>query len=353
MSKATITNKITDASGNPVAGCAVEVQLLPGGGFRTLDSSEVAQTLRTVTDSSGVWSLPLERNQDILPSGTYYQVVEKIPGGERKWNIQVSHNGSLLDALVATPPSIPPTQFLTQDSADARYVRSPGSYGGSGDIQPVRYGDAADAGVEDAYARIDHKHAFSETPYTVCTRSTRPTSPREGHYIYESDTRRAFRYAGGPLGRWSLDGGHTPKARITNSSPETLPPSPASTALRFETVRYDVGGCFSPANPTRLVVPADCGGLYVIGGSLRFRGGHAGSIRQIYVRINGSQIIAVQSTPGGTGADWLTIQTEWFMGPGNYAEFIAVQGSPNNMPIDVAPAYSPEFWMHWAGPWSA
>lgn len=161
MSTATITNTVRDSAGTALAGVPVTIRLMPAGGFRTSDSAELAKTLNTVTNASGVWSVALERNEDISPAGTYYQALEKIPGGERKWNFIAASSGTLLSSLVSTPPSIPATQYLTQDSADARYVLAPGTFGGAPDVTPVTGGDTADAGSEDAYARIDHRHAFA------------------------------------------------------------------------------------------------------------------------------------------------------------------------------------------------
>lgn len=184
---------------------------MPGSGFRG-DASEVARITRTTTDASGVWSVALERNADISPSGTYYQVVEKIPFAERKYNIQVgSTSQTLFAALITTPPSIPATAYLTQAAGDARYVLAPGSFGGAVDMSPVAYGDTADAGTEDAYARIDHRHAFTDNSYVVCTSGTRPGSPTKGDTIYETDTGLLLVYYGATTGwqrPWGMPWGH-------------------------------------------------------------------------------------------------------------------------------------------------
>jgi hypothetical protein len=196
MATSTITNTITDAGGTPAAGIPVVITLMPGSGFRG-DASEVARITRTTTDSNGLWSVALERNADISPSGTYYQVVEKVPFAERKWNLQVgSSNQTLFAALTTTPPSIPATQYLTQAQGDARYVLAPGTFGGAPDITTVTPGDTADAGSEDSYARIDHRHPHALHKFQVCTSATRPASPTKGDTIYETDTGELLVYYG-------------------------------------------------------------------------------------------------------------------------------------------------------------
>lgn len=139
-----------------------------------------------------------------------------------------------------------------------------------------------------------------------------------------------------------------PRARVYNTNAIAIV-SGTPTALTFNSERYDVGGCHSTSsNPSRLTVPSGGTGLYAIGGSVRFAGSHTGSIRQIYIRINGSTIIAVIATPGiASSADWLTINSEWEMNAGDYAELIAVQSSGGAMDVVVAASYSPEFWFRW------
>jgi hypothetical protein len=50
------------------------------------------------------------------------------------------------------------------------------------------------------------------------------------------------------------------------SSAAQLIPSGAFTSMNWDTERYDNGGYFDPAAPTRLTVPAGAGGLYVVRG---------------------------------------------------------------------------------------
>lgn len=166
MATSTITNTVTTPGGTPLAGIPVIIRLMPAGGFRA-DGSEVARIHQTTTDNSGVWSATLERTADITPSGTYYEVEEKIPGAPRRHLFQVGNASTTLQAsLITQPPPVDVPTALTQEAADARYVLSPGTFGSAVDVQPVVGGSTADGGTEDSYARVDHTHAFAiDTDY--------------------------------------------------------------------------------------------------------------------------------------------------------------------------------------------
>jgi len=121
----TIHNTVTDLDGTPIEGAPVIIRLRPGPGFRVDDFVEVASEERTTTDASGFWDQPLERNANINPSGTYYEVEEQIParaGGTRLWAVLVGDiDSSLLGALVVMPSARAAPVTLTQPIGDARY----------------------------------------------------------------------------------------------------------------------------------------------------------------------------------------------------------------------------------------
>lgn len=204
-----ITNKILDPTGDPLAGVPVDITLMPGAAFRSGGLSEVARQVRVLTDATGEWTADLDENATLTPSGTYYRVVERIPGAERSYNIQVgSTPTTLLAALISTPPSVPVTQYLTQAAGDARYVQSPGTFGGAVDITTVTPGDTADAGSEDSYARIDHRHAMSKVSNGDLATGFRlhgssasaPSSPSRGDTWLDTDTMELFVYYGATTG---------------------------------------------------------------------------------------------------------------------------------------------------------
>lgn len=167
MATSTITNTITGPSGTALSGVLVEVRLMPSGGFRESDFSEVARLVTTTTNGSGVWSLALERNSNITPDNSWYEVTEHIPvasGGKRVWNIAVGDSNQSLLASLVTPASQQPTVvpagtvYLDQASADARYQ----ALGSLSSTAPntIEPDDAASAGVSSSAARYDHEHGI-------------------------------------------------------------------------------------------------------------------------------------------------------------------------------------------------
>jgi hypothetical protein len=155
----TVSNTIKDPNGVVQVGVVVTVTLMPTAGFRVDDSTEVARTVSTTTNGSGVWSIALERNSNITPANTTYEVVEYIPqsaGGPRVWTITVgASNQTVLAALTLSPPSATPSSFLTQASADARYQ----ALGSISSATPAQVSQTtAAAGVDAAASRDDHVH---------------------------------------------------------------------------------------------------------------------------------------------------------------------------------------------------
>lgn len=98
-----VTHTILDSSMDPIEGVLVRAVLMPGPGFRNDDDSEIARTVETESDSNGDWTLALERQANIVPSGTYYVVDEFIPfakGGPARYAISVpATNEDITDIL--------------------------------------------------------------------------------------------------------------------------------------------------------------------------------------------------------------------------------------------------------------
>ncbi|MGH7432352.1 MAG: hypothetical protein ACREJL_01225, partial [Candidatus Methylomirabilales bacterium] len=125
MATSTITNTIRDLNGDPVSGVSVIARLRPGPGFRVSDGAELVPEETTTSDVNGAWTLTLERNLDITPAGSWYEIEEDltIPRGQpRIWAINVGTiNASLAAALVSPPPSASGPNYLTQEAGDLRY----------------------------------------------------------------------------------------------------------------------------------------------------------------------------------------------------------------------------------------
>lgn len=145
MATSTISNVITDPSGTAVASVTVVAKLMPGPGFRTSDSSEIARRVTTTSNGSGAWSLSLEQQSNISPTSSWWEIEEQIPeasGGPRVWAISVGSGAASLLASLVTPAQNPAlAAYLTQAAADARYQAI-----GAG-ASNLRYLSAADYGV--------------------------------------------------------------------------------------------------------------------------------------------------------------------------------------------------------------
>lgn len=199
MATSNITNTVKDANGNAIVGAKVVIRLMPCAGFKITDGTELAQRYDTVTDANGAWTAALEQTANITPSGTYYEVEEKIPaanGNGKKWIIQVGAAGATLQAsLVTAIPAITTSTYLTQAAADARYVQSPGSFATVGTITDSRPDDTATAGVLTTYTRGDHRHDRETTYGTAAIRAALAGNDLyEGEVFRETDTRKSFVY---------------------------------------------------------------------------------------------------------------------------------------------------------------
>lgn len=174
MATSTISNTVKDPTGAVVADAKIIIRLAPCGGFRVTEGTEVAQRYETVTDTNGLWSITLERNSNITPANTYYEVEEQIPlsrGGSKRWIFQVgATNQSLSAAIVTVVPDLSLSSYLTQAAADARYQQL-AALGGVSDIADSRPNDAVAAGVSTAAARADHIHEREDVNGTAAARA--------------------------------------------------------------------------------------------------------------------------------------------------------------------------------------
>lgn len=128
MATSVLSNTILTPSGLAIPSVLVIARLRGVvGGFKASTSTEIATAVSTTSDVAGAWTLTLERNADILPLGSYWEIEEQIPaasGGSRLWAVTVgSVNVNLLAALLtAPPPGTTEVQYLTQAAGDARYM---------------------------------------------------------------------------------------------------------------------------------------------------------------------------------------------------------------------------------------
>ncbi len=141
---------------------------------------------------------------------------------------------------------------------------------------------------------------------------------------------------GGPVG---LDIG----CRVYNNANISIP-NATSTALTFNTERYDNGGLHSTVSNTGRITIVE-GGRYLLGVTVSFASNGVG-IRQLALRLNGAgpsiaiqQFVASAATKHG-----LVVVTEHDLIAGDYAEVFVHQASGGALNVEAIANYTPEFW---------
>jgi hypothetical protein len=133
-------------------------------------------------------------------------------------------------------------------------------------------------------------------------------------------------------------------ARVYNSAAITLT-SGASTALTFDSERYDYDNIHSTVTNTGRLT-ATTAGIYHISGHARFDV-NATNQRFILIRLNGSTTIANQTAQALAGSlnTALTVSTIYELAAGDYVELLAYQNSGGNLDVTATGNHSPEFMM--------
>lgn len=111
----------------------VTATLKPGVGFKISDSSELERVVETTANGSGAWSLALERQSNITPTGSFWLIEEHVDsdeGGHTLVPISVgASNATLLASMIDPVAATGLANYLTQDAADARYLAGGVAFG--------------------------------------------------------------------------------------------------------------------------------------------------------------------------------------------------------------------------------
>lgn len=150
---------------------------------------------------------------------------------------------------------------------------------------------------------------------------------------------------------WPVDEFHAltwhakPSVRVSNNANITLT-SGVSTALTFNTERFDRWGMHSTSSNTSRIT-ATVAGMYHVGGCARFAANSTGS-RSLLIRLNGTSIIAFHREQSlASGVTVVAISTLIDLDVGDYVELEATQDSGGNLDVDSTSSYSPTFWAAW------
>jgi len=143
-------------------------------------------------------------------------------------------------------------------------------------------------------------------------------------------------------GQGGNGGGYTEGVRVYNSLGFTIPKN-TRTALTFDSEIYDTDGIHSiVSNTGRLTIQT--AGKYLFGGCIGWNN-ISGGIRQVEIRINGTNVIAVSGQISVT-ADYVSqlVNTIWDCAIGDYAELTVFHTYTNALDINHIAYNSPVLW---------
>jgi hypothetical protein len=138
-----------------------------------------------------------------------------------------------------------------------------------------------------------------------------------------------------------------PRCRVYNSANFSVP-NTTPTAITFDSERFDTGGMHSTSsNTSRITVPSGEGGVYLVGGHVRFAANATG-VRAAEIMLNGATIIAMQQVDIDSAVPHIfSIATLYTLAAADYVELFCVQTSGAALNAEVIGNYSPEFWAIW------
>lgn len=141
-----------------------------------------------------------------------------------------------------------------------------------------------------------------------------------------------------------------PSARIFHSVDQPAP-SPGTTILTFDSVLWDDGDFYDPANPTRLTAPVP--GLYLAGANAAIEIFAADKLWMEIMK-NGPPGIVHHShwceTTGWAGGT-ISLQTLVRLNTGDFLQTRLFHQGPGGDSITAMPDYSPHFWITYIGPY--
>lgn len=192
--------------------------------------------------------------------------------------------------------------------------------------------------TEEVLASADLNNLLMRQAVVVCTSGTRPGSPPEGSFIYETDTDT---YRGWDGSAWQeVFVLNPPRVEVTRTTTQNIPDS-VSTTLTWQSSVFNYRAMWnSGVNPSRLTVPSGMGGLYRIHATVEFDHDpdpQAGTgTRQVALMKNGAIIGRLITANAGTGqASRVFYEREVVGASGDYFEVAVYQNSGATLAINV------------------
>jgi hypothetical protein len=175
----------------------------------------------------------------------------------------------------------------------------------------------------------------------------RSASGNIGNIICTAAGRNLIDDADAPTQRATLGLPITEGVRVSNSANISLP-TDTNLALTFDSETFDADNYHSTSvNTSRLTVPSGKDGMYCIMGSAVFAAGAGSALREIFLQVNGTTIIAQSSmaVTDSTQRDRLVVCELYRLSAGDYVELIARQQSGSSLNVLALNDYSPTFKM--------
>lgn len=141
----------------------------------------------------------------------------------------------------------------------------------------------------------------------------------------------------------------SPSCRAYNSANISITTSAVAQAVTLNSERFDNAAMHSTVtNTSRMTIPTDGGGKYLMGSGAQFASSAAGTYRYSYFQINATTIVGGGiSTPSAGYNPLVTLATVYSMAAADYAEMWVQQDSGGALNLLASSAYSPEFWVFW------
>jgi hypothetical protein len=138
--------------------------------------------------------------------------------------------------------------------------------------------------------------------------------------------------------------------RLTHSADQSIANS-TFVSLALDTETYDDGGYHDTVtNNTRITIPANRGGKYIVGGQARFASA-GGNQRFIRVLKNGtSNVISNQNLIGSANVATINVCGIVALAVGDYVELQVFQDSGGAVNVTATADFSPTFWASYIGP---
>ena len=134
---------------------------------------------------------------------------------------------------------------------------------------------------------------------------------------------------------------------MTDMADQSIPVS-TLTALTFETETFDVGGMHdSDINPSRITIPPNGDGVYIVGANVHWNAMAGLSSRSVGIRLNSGNLISdTLLHVTGVGAFDFNMLTScsWNFVAGDFIEVVVFQDTISAVDISSDADTSPIFW---------